>query len=128
MIKKIGLYVLLLVAQNGAEAAVRNFTLHIDNGSLTITGSGGTALSVWGYGESAGLPTVPAPILTVNEGDTVNVTVYNHRSAQHNFVIKNVTTDATAIAANNGSIYVSLPCSHRETPGNGYVQCDYRTP
>lgn len=103
MIKKIGLYVLLLFAQNGAEAAMRNFTLHIDNGNLTITGTGGTTLSVWGYGANAGLPTVPAPTLAVNEGDTVNITVYNHRNAQHNFVIKNVTTDTTAIAANNGS-------------------------
>lgn len=105
MLKKLGLYVLLLVAQNGAEAAVRNFTLHIDNGDLTITGAGGTTLSVWGYGESAGLPTVPAPTLTVNEGDTVNVTVYNHRGAQHNFVVNNVTADTSPIEPSGSKTY-----------------------
>lgn len=103
MLKKLVLYALLSIGQSTAEAAVRNFTLHIDNGSLNITGSGGTSLAVWGYGAKAGLPTIPAPTITVNEGDTVNITVYNHRNALHNFVIKNVTTDATAIAANNGS-------------------------
>jgi hypothetical protein len=38
--------VLLLIAQNGAEAAVRDFTLHIDNGNLTITDIGGTTLLI----------------------------------------------------------------------------------
>jgi FtsP/CotA-like multicopper oxidase with cupredoxin domain len=41
MLKKLGLSVLLLIAQNGAEAAVRDFTLHIDNGTWTITDIGG---------------------------------------------------------------------------------------
>jgi FtsP/CotA-like multicopper oxidase with cupredoxin domain len=84
---------------------VRNFTLHVDNGNLNITGTGGAILSVWGYGETAGLPMIPAPQLTVNEGDTVTITVYNHRNAQHNFVIKNVTTDATAIPVNGSKTY-----------------------
>jgi FtsP/CotA-like multicopper oxidase with cupredoxin domain len=105
MLKKIGLSVLLLIAQNGAEAAVRDFTLHIDNGNLTITDIGGTTLSIRGYGAGAGLPTVPAPTLTANEGDTVNVTVYNHRNAQHNFVVNNVTTDTSPIAAGGSKTY-----------------------
>jgi FtsP/CotA-like multicopper oxidase with cupredoxin domain len=105
MLKKLALFSLLLMGHTAAEAAARNFTLHIDNGTLTITGTGGTSLNVWGYGSTQGLPKVPAPVMTVNEGDTVTVTVYNHRSASHNFVIKNVTTDATAIPANGSKVY-----------------------
>lgn len=110
MLKKLGFYALWLIALNGvlhtdAFAAVRGFTLHIDNGNLTITGAGGTALPVWGYGSSGGLPTVPAPTLTVNEGDTVNVTVYNHRNVSHNFVVQNVTTDTSPIPANGSKTY-----------------------
>jgi FtsP/CotA-like multicopper oxidase with cupredoxin domain len=37
----------------------------------------GTPLSIWGYSQSAGLPAVPAPTLIVNEGDTINMIVYN---------------------------------------------------
>ncbi|WP_027158763.1 hypothetical protein [Methylobacter luteus] len=55
MLKKLGLTVLLLLGHSAADAAVRDFTLHIDDGDLTITGAGGTTLSVWGYGETAGL-------------------------------------------------------------------------
>ena len=105
MLKKLALYALLLIGQNAVEAATRNFTLHIDNGILNITGSGGTTLSVWGYASSASLPTVPAPLITVNEGDKVTITVYNHRNAKHNFVINKVTTDATAIAPNSSKTY-----------------------
>jgi hypothetical protein len=46
MLKKLGLSVLLLSAQNGAEAAVRDFTLHIDNGNLTIADISGTTLLI----------------------------------------------------------------------------------
>jgi len=110
MLKKLGFYALLLIGQHcilqtDAVAAVRDFTLHIDNGDLTITGAGGTTLSVWGYGQTAGLPTVPAPTLAVNEGDTVNVTVYNHRTVQHNFVVQNVTTDTNPIAPGGSKVY-----------------------
>jgi FtsP/CotA-like multicopper oxidase with cupredoxin domain len=105
MLKKLFLYSLLLMGHTVAEAAARNFTLHIDNGTLNITGAGGTSLNVWGYGATQGLPTIPAPLLTVNEGDAVTITVYNHRSAAHNFVINNVTTDATAIAAGGSKVY-----------------------
>jgi FtsP/CotA-like multicopper oxidase with cupredoxin domain len=110
MLKKLRFYALLLIAQHcvlqtDALAVVRDFSLHIDDGDLTITGAGGTTLSVWGYGETVGLPTVPAPTLAVNEGDTVNVTVYNHRNAPHNFVIQNVTADTNPIAANGSKTY-----------------------
>jgi FtsP/CotA-like multicopper oxidase with cupredoxin domain len=105
MLKKLVFYALLFIGQNAAEAANRNFTLYIDNGTLAINGTGGTTLNVWGYGMSAGMPKVPAPTLTVNEGDKVTITVYNRRSAKHNFVIKNVTTDATAISPNSRRVY-----------------------
>lgn len=103
MLKQLALYTVLLMGHTAAEAAARNFTLHINNGTLTITGTGGTSLATWGYGTVEGTPTFPAPKLEVNEGDTVTVTVHNHRNANHNFVIKNVTTDVTAIPANGGS-------------------------
>jgi FtsP/CotA-like multicopper oxidase with cupredoxin domain len=110
MLKKLGLYALLLIGQGGvlpteAAAAIRDFTLHIDGGDLTITGAGGATLPVWGYGSAAGLPTVPGPGLTVNEGDTVTVTVHNHRNAPHNFVVQNVTTDTNPIPANGSKTY-----------------------
>jgi manganese oxidase len=105
MLKKLALYTLLLMGHTAAEAAARSFDLHIDNGTLIITGTGGTSLNTWGYGAMEGKPIFPAPKLEVNEGDTVTVTVHNHRNANHNFVIKNVTTDATAIPANGSKVY-----------------------
>jgi hypothetical protein len=74
MLKKLGLYALLLIGANGvlptdASAAARDFTLHIDDGDLTVTGAGGATLPVWGYGSTAGLPTVPGPagrLMTMN--------------------------------------------------------------
>lgn len=81
-----------------AGAATRNYTLYIDAGSLTVNGTGGATLSAWGYSDVAGSPKIPGPILTANEGDTVNITVINNHTINHNFVIQGITTDTTAIA------------------------------
>ena len=39
------------------------------------------------------------------EGDTVNITVYNDHTLSHNFVIKGITTDTTAIAPGTNKTY-----------------------
>ncbi|MBI5042006.1 MAG: multicopper oxidase domain-containing protein, partial [Gammaproteobacteria bacterium] len=88
-----------------AQAAVRNYTLYINAGSLTINGAGGATLSAWGYSDQAGSPKFPGPALTAYEGDTVNITVVNNHSLNHNFVIQGVTTDTTAIAPGGNRVY-----------------------
>lgn len=100
----IGLSAALLSGAEFAQAATQNFTLYINAGTLLITGNGGATLSVWGYGTTA-VPIVPAPQLTVNEGDTVNITVINNHTISHNFVIPNVITDTSAIAAGSSKNY-----------------------
>lgn len=82
-----------------AHAATRNYTLYISAGSLTVNGAGGATLNAWGYSDTVGSPKVPGPILTADEGDTVNVTVINNHTLSHNFVIQGITTDTTAIPA-----------------------------
>lgn len=107
MYKKISVCALLVgqALTFDAYAAARNFTLYINADTLTINGTGGATMHVWGYGSTSGMPTIPAPQLTVYEGDTVSVTVVNNHTINHNFVIKNVTTDATAIAAGASKTY-----------------------
>ncbi|MDD1608546.1 MAG: multicopper oxidase domain-containing protein [Methylococcaceae bacterium] len=100
----IGLTLTLFGVTESAFAATQNFTLYINAGTLPITGNGGATLNVWGYGTTA-VPVVPAPQLTVNEGDTVNITVINNHNINHNFIIKNVTTDTSAIAAGASKNY-----------------------
>lgn len=93
------LVLLLPVFLVNAHAATRNYTLYISAGSLTVNGAGGATLNTWGYSDTVGSPKVPGPILTADEGDTVNVTVINNHTLSHNFVIQGITTDATAIPA-----------------------------
>lgn len=101
----IGLTFTLFGGEESTFAATQNFTLYINAGTLTITGNGGATLHAWGYGSANGVPSIPAPQLTVYEGDTVNVTVINNHNQNHNFVIKNATSDATAIAAGASKTY-----------------------
>ncbi|MBI5463010.1 MAG: multicopper oxidase domain-containing protein [Gammaproteobacteria bacterium] len=96
---------ILLFAVGATEAAVRNYTLYITAGSHTINGAGGATLSAWGYSDVAGSPKIPGPVLTAYEGDTVNITVVNNHTLNHNFVIQGVTTDATAIAPGGNRVY-----------------------
>src|SRR3990172_9339849 len=88
-----------------AGAATRNYTLYISAGSLTVNGAGGASMAAWGYGDVAGTPKFPGPQLTANEGDTVNITVVNNHSSNHNFLIQGVTTDTTAIAPGGNRVY-----------------------
>jgi len=87
-----------------------SFTLFIQSGTHTINGAGGTTLNVWGYTTGAGAPPmVPGPLLEAREGESVTVTVYNNHSKSHNFVIKGVTTDTTAIPAGGNRTYTFTP-------------------
>lgn len=95
----------LLLTVPMSEAANRNFTLYINAGSLIINGAGGTTLPAWGYSEVAGSPKFPGPALSAYEGDTVNITVINNHTINHNFVIQGVTTDTTAIAPGGSRNY-----------------------
>lgn len=95
----------LLLTATTAHAAVRNYTLYITAGAVTVNGAGGATLPAWGYSDVAGSPRIPGPVLTAYEGDTVNVTVVNNHTINHNFVVQGVTTDATAIAPGGSRNY-----------------------
>ena len=95
----------LLLTATTAHAAVRSYTLYITAGDVTINGAGGATLPAWGYSDVAGSPRIPGPVFTAYEGDTVNVTVVNNHTINHNFVIQGVTTDATAIAPGGSRNY-----------------------
>jgi FtsP/CotA-like multicopper oxidase with cupredoxin domain len=88
-----------------ATAATRSYTLYITAGTLTVNGAGGATMPAWGYTEVAGTPKFPGPSLIANEGDTVNITVVNNHTINHNFLIKGVTTDTTAIAPGASRLY-----------------------
>lgn len=102
---RIAATIMLLCFGLAANAATVNYTLYIGAGNLTINGAGGTTLAAWGYSTVAGSPVFPGPKLMANEGDTVNVTVINNHNRDHNFVIRGVTTDATAIPAGSSRGY-----------------------
>jgi FtsP/CotA-like multicopper oxidase with cupredoxin domain len=83
-----------------------NYTLYIEPGTHVINGAGGATLKVWGYTTGAGAPPmVPGPVLEAREGDAVTVTVYNRHSLAHNFVVRGITIDATAIPAGGSRTY-----------------------
>lgn len=109
MIKRIYtslLLVLVLLGLTGtAQAVTRNINLYIIAGSVTITGNGGTTMAAWSYSDVPGTPKVPGLKITANEGDTVNITVTNNHTLSHNFVIKGITTDITAIPAGGNRVY-----------------------
>ena len=88
-----------------ASAATRSYTIYVTAGTLTVNGSGGASLTAWGYTQVAGTPQFPGPTLTANESDTVNITVVNNHTINHNFLIQGVTTDTTAIAPGGSRNY-----------------------
>jgi FtsP/CotA-like multicopper oxidase with cupredoxin domain len=97
---------LLLSGAAVSHAADRSHTLFITPGTLAINGAGGATLNVWGYTDVSGAnPMVPGPVLEAEEGDSVTVTVYNQHSQSHNFVVRNLTTDATSIPAGGSRTY-----------------------
>lgn len=95
----------LLGLAQAANAATVNYTLYITAGTLTVNGAGGATMPAWSYSDVAGTAKIPGPALTANEGDTVNITVVNNHSINHNFVIQGVTTDTTAIPAGQSKGY-----------------------
>lgn len=96
---------LLLWFTSSAFAETRQYTLSISAGTLTINGAGGTSLPAWGYSDVGGAPRFPGPSLTAREGDTVSITVVNNHNVNHNFVIRNLVTDATPIAPGGSKTY-----------------------
>lgn len=88
-----------------ANAATLNYTLYIKSGTITVNGTGGTTMPAWSYTDVAGSTKVPGPVLTANEGDVVNITVYNNHTVNHNFVIQGVTSDVAAIAPGGNKLY-----------------------
>ena len=92
----------------------RDFDLHVTTGTLTINGKTGAAIAAipaWGFAPGNGFSTptskaqFPGPTITVNEGDTVNITVYNDHTVNHNFVIKGITADTAPIATGTSKMY-----------------------
>lgn len=95
---------LLLLLPPSLYAA--SYTLYIRAGTHTINGAGGAVIKVWGYTDnSTASPMVPGPQLQSQEGETVTVTVYNQHTIPHNFVVRGITTDSAAIAANTSKTY-----------------------
>ncbi len=95
----------LLAASAAAHAVTRNYTLYITSGNLTINGAGGAALPVLSYTDVPGAIRIPGVGLTANEGDVLNVTVVNNHNVNHNFIVKGITTDATAIPPGGSRAY-----------------------
>ena len=89
-----------------AVSQAASYTLFIKAGTHTINGAGGTTLKVWGFTDNASTgPMVPGPLLESQEGETVNVTVYNQNTRAHNFVVRGVTTDTASIPAGSSKTY-----------------------
>ncbi len=95
------------VTPSPVPSGTRNFDLHVKSGILIINDKNGVALAsipAWGFSPGTGFPKVistaqfPAPAITVTEGDTVNITVYNDHTVNHNFVIKGIQTNSAANA------------------------------
>lgn len=97
--------VLFLWFSSNTFAETRQYTLSISAGTLTVNGAGGASLPAWGYSDIGGTPKFPGPALTANEGDTVSITVVNNHNINHNFVIRNLVTDATPIPPGSSKTY-----------------------
>lgn len=77
-------------------------------GTLALNGRTGTVIAsipAWSFTDIAGTPKFPGPLLTVTEGDTVNITVYNDHTVNHNFIIKGITTSTAAITPGTSRMY-----------------------
>lgn len=98
--------VFFLLSSLSSAVFAASYTLFIQSGNHTINGAGGTTLKVWGYTTGAGAPPmIPGPVLEAREGESVTVTVYNNHNKSHNFVVRGLTTDTTAITAGNNKTY-----------------------
>jgi FtsP/CotA-like multicopper oxidase with cupredoxin domain len=103
-VRLISLAVVLFVSPFAVHAA--SYTLYIKSGTWTVNGSGGATIKVWGYTDSPSAgPIIPGPVLESQEGETVTVTVYNQHTLAHNFVVRGITTDTSAIPAGSNKTY-----------------------
>jgi FtsP/CotA-like multicopper oxidase with cupredoxin domain len=110
----------ILLSSLSSAVLAASYTLFIQSGTHTVNGAGGTTLKVWGYTTGSGAPPmVPGPILEAREGEAVTVTVYNNHNKSHNFLIKGVTSDTTAIPAGGNRTYSFTP-----TKGGVYMYYD----
>lgn len=92
--------VCLILSGNIYAQTVPKYTLFIEKGVFTVNGGGGATIDVWGYTTvSGGAPMIPGPKLEAAEGESLTVRVINHHNQAHNFVINDVTTDTSSIAA-----------------------------
>lgn len=104
--RSVSVAVIALLFLLPAAAPATTYTLFIKSGTLTVNGAGGTTLPVWGYTDSAATgPMVPGPALESEEGATVTVSVYNQDTRPHNFVLRGITSDTTAIPAGGSRTY-----------------------
>ena len=98
-----------------------SYTLYIQSGTHVINGAGGATLKVWGYTTASGAPPmIPGPVLEAREGEAVTVTVYNNHNQPHNFVVRGLTSDTSAIPAGGSRTYTF-------TPSQGGVHLYYDT-
>jgi FtsP/CotA-like multicopper oxidase with cupredoxin domain len=89
-----------------AVSQAASYTLYIKAGTHVVNGAGGATLNVWGYTDSPSAgPMVPGPLLESEEGQTVTVTVYNQHNLPHNFVVRGLTSDTSAIAPGDARTY-----------------------
>lgn len=96
----------LLLSPLSSAVFAASYTLFIQSGTHTVNGAGGATLKVWGYTTGSGAPPmIPGPVLEAREGESVTVTVYNNNNRSHNFVVKGLTSDTTAITAGNNRTY-----------------------
>lgn len=98
-------------SSNGTSFASVTYTLYIEMGAIHITpsdvtGNGAIDIPAWGYTTSIGNPgTIPGPVLESVEGRTITIKVINNHDRNHNFVIKGITSDQTAIPPGGSRTY-----------------------
>ena len=103
--------------------ALKTFTLNINmHGSQTMPD--GKTLNVWGFVDanccSGGGVIVPNPLITVNEGDDLEITVNNHSMMEHTLHLHGLDVDTAndSDAPTDGNVR-STGCqsSQRRKPG-----------
>ena len=90
---------LSLVVTAPAQAATQNFDLWATSGSATMPG--GQSVTVWGYQDTNTVAThTGGPTLTVDVGDTVNVTLHNQVGEQSGLFLQGqpMVPDLTGVA------------------------------
>jgi len=91
------------------ELWATRYTTDTGTTPATATLFGSTAVNIWGYAStSTGAPTLPGPILIVNQGDTVNVILHNRDIPETTALIfqgQSIIPDTIGVTAGNTTIY-----------------------